>query len=132
MANSFIQKLRAKFERCQTGVCAETVGPTRVCMTLLPMPPEARAKVHYHRDIDTIAYLLDGRCTVFYGDRLQHAVPVEAGQQIFIPADVVHAPANVSGKNCTCLVVHSSANDQDGIVLLPELDALLSERMALP
>ena len=115
----------------QTGVCAETVGPTRVCMTLLPMPPEARAKVHYHRDIDTIAYLLDGRCTVFYGDRLQHAVPVEAGQQIFIPADVVHAPANVSGKNCTCLVVHSSANDQDGIVLLPELDALLAERMAL-
>ncbi len=113
----------------QTGVCAETVGPTRICMTLLPMPHGAQARAHYHQGIDTIAYLLEGRCTVYYGDSLQHVVSVEAGQQIFIPADVVHAPANTSGAQCTCLVVHSSGHDQDGIVLLPELDELLAERL---
>ncbi|MBW0005680.1 MAG: hypothetical protein JO216_19600 [Hyphomicrobiales bacterium] len=47
-----------------------------------------------------------------------------------LPApDVPHAPRNESGKPCTWIVVHSSGSDQDGIVLLPELDAKLAERM---
>ena len=31
------------------GASAETVGAERVCMNVLPMPPRARAKVHFHR-----------------------------------------------------------------------------------
>jgi hypothetical protein len=31
---------------------------------------------------------------------------------------------------CTWIVVHSSGSDQDGIVLLPELDKELAERLA--
>jgi hypothetical protein len=29
-------------------------------------------KVHYHKGIETIAYLLSGECIVFYGDALEH------------------------------------------------------------
>jgi uncharacterized RmlC-like cupin family protein len=42
------------------GASAETVGAKHVCMNVLPMSDGARAKVHYHRDIETIAYLLEG------------------------------------------------------------------------
>jgi uncharacterized RmlC-like cupin family protein len=49
-----------------------------------------------------------------------------AGDQIFVPADVPHAPFNRRGGPCRWLVVHSSASDQDGLVLLSELDAMLS------
>ena len=38
------------------GASAETVGAERICMNVLPMPPGARAKVHCHDGIETIAY----------------------------------------------------------------------------
>ena len=104
------------------GASQETVGAKHICMNVLPMPDGARAKAHYHRGIETIAYLLDGECAVYYGERLERRAAVHAGDQIFIPPDVPHAPCNESGARCTWIVVHSSGSDQDGIVLVPELD----------
>ncbi len=112
------------------GASAETVGATGICMNVLPMPPGARAKAHYHDKIETIAYLLEGDCAVRYGDRLEHQTDMKAGEQMFIPADIPHAPCNLSKASCTWIVVHSSGSDQDGIVLLPELDALLAEEFS--
>ncbi len=111
------------------GASAETVGAERVCMNIMPMPPGARAKAHYHNGIETIAYMLTGECAVYYGDALERRILVRAGEQVFCPADVPHAPANESGAPCTWIVVHSSGSDQDGIVLLPELDKKLAERL---
>ena len=110
------------------GASAETVGAAHICMNVLPMPDAARAKAHYHRGIETIAYLLDGECAVYYGESLERRAAVCAGDQIFIPPDVPHAPCNQSGARCTWIVVHSSGSDQDGIVLLPELDELLASK----
>src|SRR5262245_2798986 len=112
-----------------SGASAETVGACQVCMNVLPMPPAARAKAHYHQGIETIAYLLEGECTVYYGDGLQQSVVVQQGDQCFVAADMPHAPCNESSKPCTWIVVHSSGSDQDGIVLLPELDDRLSQRL---
>jgi uncharacterized RmlC-like cupin family protein len=109
------------------GASAETVGAQNVCMNVMPMPPGARAKAHYHKGIETIAYMLEGECYVYYGDKLEKRVLVQAGEQSFVPADVPHAPCNLSGKPCTWIVVHSSGSDQDNIVMLPELDAKLEE-----
>lgn len=110
------------------GASGETVGASQICMNVLPMPPGARAKVHYHEGIETIAFLLDGVCTVHYGDQLERQVVVEKGEQIYIPADVPHAPVNHSDISCTWLVVHASGSDQDGIVLLSELQKVLDQR----
>lgn len=112
------------------GASAETVGAEKICMNVLPMPAGIVAKAHYHKGIETIAYMLDGECTVYYGDELAERVLVRQGEQSFVPADVPHAPRNESGKPCTWIVVHSSGSDQDGIVLLPELDAKLAARLA--
>jgi uncharacterized RmlC-like cupin family protein len=113
----------------RSGASAETVGAKLICMNVLPMPAGARAKVHYHQGIETIAYLLDGACAVYDGDRLEHRRVVCAGEQVYIPADLPHAPSNESGTPCTWLVVHSSGSDQDGIVLLPDLDPLLASKL---
>ena len=110
------------------GASAETVGAEHICMNILPMPSGAQAKVHFHEGIETIAYLLEGACAVHYGDRLERRVLVHKGDQVFIPADVPHAPRNESGEPCTWIVVHSAGSDQDGIVLLPELDAVLASK----
>ena len=98
-------------------------------MNVLPMPPGAVAKAHYHDGIETIAYMLEGECSVYYGDDLEKRVDVQTGDTCFLGPDIPHAPSNESGKPCTWIVVHSSGSDQDGIVLLPELDAKLRARM---
>ena len=112
------------------GASAETVGAQNVCMNILPMPAGAVAKAHYHKGIETIAYMLEGECSVYYGDSLHKRVLVRQGEQCFVAADVPHAPRNESGKPCIWIVVHSSGSDQDGIVLLPDLDAKLAQRTA--
>jgi hypothetical protein len=52
-----------------------------------------------------------------------------ADRKCFVAIDVPHAPRNESGKPCTWIVVHSSGSDQYGIVLLPELDVKLAQRL---
>lgn len=111
------------------GASKETVGAEKICMNVMPMPPGARAKVHYHKGIETIAYLLDGECAVYYGDGVEKRVVISAGDHVFCPADVPHAPSNESGRPCTWLVVHSAGSDQEGIVLLPGLDEALRKRV---
>lgn len=110
------------------GCSAETIGTTKICMNILPIPPGGVAKAHYHKDIETIAYVLDGECVVYYGDELEKSVVLRQGEQCFVAADVPHVPRNESERVCTAIVVHSSGSDQDGIVLLPELDAKLTQR----
>jgi uncharacterized RmlC-like cupin family protein len=112
------------------GASAETVGARNVCMNILPMSSGAIAKAHYHKGIETIAYMLEGECAVYYGDNLQKRVSLHQGEQCFVAADMPHAPRNESDKPCTWIVVHSSGSDQDGIVLLPDLDAKLAQRTA--
>lgn len=112
------------------GASAETVGATQICMNVMPMPPGARAKAHLHRNIETIAHLLEGECVVHYGTRLEHHVVVRAGEQTFVPADLPHVPSNEGDRPCTWIVVHGCASDQDGIVMLPELDAALAAKLA--
>ena len=107
---------------------AETVGAKNICMNVMPMQPGAVAKAHYHKGIETIAYMLSGECVVYFGDRLENQVTVKEGEQCYVAADVPHAPRNESANPCTWIVVHSSGSDQQGIVMLPELDSELASR----
>lgn len=86
------------------------------------------AHLHERAAERDLTYMLEGECVARFGDRMQDEVLVRQGDHAFVPADLPHAPCNESGAPCTWVVVHSSGSDQDGIVLLPELDALLAER----
>jgi uncharacterized RmlC-like cupin family protein len=70
------------------GVSKETAGAKQVCLNVLPMPPGAKAKVHYHKGIETIAYLLEGECALYYGDKLEHRLVAKAEDQVYMPEDV--------------------------------------------
>ena len=107
------------------GVSRNTAGAEKVCMNVLPMPPDAKAKPHYHKGIETIAYMLKGECTVFHGERLESQTVVKQGEQIFIPDDVPHAPCNLSEEECVWIVVHSSGDDQDDLIRTEDLDYIL-------
>ena len=107
------------------GLTGETVGSQGISMTVLTLPDGARAKSHLHQDVETAVYVIDGRAEMFYGPRLEEHLDCESGDYVYIPANVAHLVMNRSGAAATALVAHSAASDQEGIVLLPELDALI-------
>ena len=106
------------------GLTGATAGSRAICMTVLTLPDGARAKTHLHQGIETAVYVLEGEALMYFGPRLEESVVGKAGEYLYIPADTAHRVMNVSGAPCTALVAHTAADDQEGIVLLPDLDAI--------
>ena len=105
------------------GLTGGTVGSRGISMTLVTLPDGARAKTHLHREIETAVYVIDGEAEMYFGDELRELLRARAGEYIYIPADMPHLVVNRSGAPCRALVAHTAADDQAGIVLLPELDS---------
>jgi uncharacterized RmlC-like cupin family protein len=68
--------------------------------------------------------VIEGELVTLFGARLEERVLASAGDFVYIPPDVPHLVANLSDAPARALVAHSAPDDQAGIVLLPELDAL--------
>jgi uncharacterized RmlC-like cupin family protein len=107
------------------GLTGASAGARGLCMTVLPLPDGARAKTHLHRGIETAAYILEGVVDMYYGERLEHFLQASAGEYVHVPADMPHLVLNRSGASARALVAHSGGDDQERIVLLPELDGLV-------
>ncbi|MYZ47397.1 cupin domain-containing protein [Propylenella binzhouense] len=108
------------------GIAAETVGSAGICMHLLTIPPGGRARAHKHESHETAIYVLSGESHTWYGERLEHHVVVKAGEMFYIPAGMPHLPANLSDAPCTAVIARTDPNEQESVVLLPELEALVA------
>ena len=107
------------------GLTGATAGSRAICMTLVTLPDGARAKTHLHRAIETAVYVIEGETEMYFGERLGELLHARAGEYIYVPADMPHLVINRSGAPCRALVAHTAADDQAGIVMLPELDGLV-------
>jgi uncharacterized RmlC-like cupin family protein len=107
------------------GLTGATAGSRAICMTLVVLPPGARAKTHLHHGIETAVYVIEGEAETYFGSQLGERLVARADEYIYIPADLPHLVLNRSNAPCRALVAHTSADDQAGIVMLPELDALV-------
>ena len=94
-------------------------------MVLLTIQPGDRAKAHKHDGHETAIYVISGRSVMWYGDRLEKRMVVGEGDMLYIPAGVPHLPANVSDKPCVAVIARTDPNEQESVVLLPELEALV-------
>jgi uncharacterized RmlC-like cupin family protein len=104
------------------GIAAETVGSSGICMHLLTIPPGARAKAHMHESHETAIYVLSGEVHTWYGDNLEQHIIARAGDLFYIPAGVPHLPANLSGVPASAVIARTDPNEQESVVLLPELE----------
>ena len=106
-------------------VSAETVLASAIHMQLLTIPPGGRAKAHKHEAHETASYVLSGEGRMWYGDRLEHHLVSRTGEFVYIPANVPHLPYNPSATEiCVAVIARTDPNEQESVVLLPELDAL--------
>jgi uncharacterized RmlC-like cupin family protein len=104
------------------GLTGASAGTRGICMTLATLQPGVRARAHFHRDIETAVYIIEGEASTYFGEELENVVVACAGEYVYIPPDVPHVVFNHSPAVCHALVAHTAADDQAGIVLLPELD----------
>jgi uncharacterized RmlC-like cupin family protein len=107
------------------GIAAETVGSKGICMHLLTIPPGGRAKAHKHENHETAIYAVSGETHAWYGERLEHHAVVKAGEMFYIPAGVPHLPANLGSEPAIAVIARTDPNEQESVVLLPELDGLV-------
>lgn len=107
------------------GLTGATAGSRGICMTLVTLPPGARAKAHLHQAIETAVYVIEGETDMHFGARLEHLLIGHGGEYIYIPADTPHLVINRSRTACLALVAHTAPDDQQGIVMLPDLDKLI-------
>jgi len=107
------------------GISAESAGSRGICMHLLTLQPGDRARAHMHENHETAIYVLSGETQMWYGPRLERHMVVRAGDMLYIPAGMPHLPANVSDAPASAVIARTDPNEQESVVLLPELDDLV-------
>ena len=109
------------------GISHESVGSDGICMHLLTIPPGKRAKAHMHESHETAIYILSGEAVTYWGDKLQNRMVNTAGDMVYIPAGVPHLPMNVGSVPCSAVMTRTDPNEQESVVLLPELEQFVRE-----
>jgi uncharacterized RmlC-like cupin family protein len=100
------------------GISAASAGAKGLCMHLVIIPPGGKAVPHLHKGYETAIYIVRGRAETRYGDGLRQSEINEAGDFIFIPADVPHQPVNLSQtEEVVAVVARNDPNEQESVVL---------------
>jgi uncharacterized RmlC-like cupin family protein len=111
------------------GISAESVGAQGIHLQILTIPPGGRAKAHKHEAHETAIYILSGESGLWYGEKLENHLVARAGDFVYIPADMPHLPHNPSATdNCVAVIARTDPNEQESVVLLPELDRIHPEQ----
>jgi uncharacterized RmlC-like cupin family protein len=109
------------------GIAKETVGSNGICMHLLTVPPGGRAKAHKHEAHETAIYVISGSAKMYWGEKLEHVMETNAGDLIYIPAGTPHLPFNDGTEPAVAVIARTDPNEQESVVLLPELEALVPQ-----
>jgi uncharacterized RmlC-like cupin family protein len=111
------------------GIFAENSGAKQLCLHTLRIPPGGRAKVHLHASHETAIYLISGTVSVLHGPGLVHRTEMEPGDYLYIPADCPHLPVNTGSEEAFAVLARTDPNEQESVVLLPSLEALVQDRL---
>jgi len=108
-------------------ISAETVGARGIHMQVLTIPPGGRAKAHKHEGHETAIYAVSGTSAMYYGERLEKHMTLRPGEFLYIPANMPHLPYNPSQTEpVVAVIARTDPNEQESVILLPELEPLAS------
>ncbi|MCL6379626.1 cupin domain-containing protein [Pectobacterium brasiliense] len=111
------------------GISRETVGAQHLHMQLAWIPPRSQGKAHKHEHHETAIYTLSGISCMYYGEQLENWIELPEGNFLYIPENVPHLPYNPSDDVAVLVISRTDANDQESVIMLPELDRnVLPER----
>ncbi len=107
------------------GISAQNAGAKALCLSLLRVPPGASSAVHLHEAHESAAFVISGMAEMLHGDSLRERVLMHAGDFVYIPAGAPHLVRNPSQTEpLVGILARTDPNEQESVVLLPELDGL--------
>ncbi len=99
------------------GISEPSAGAKGLSMNLIVIPPGGAAQPHLHRGYETAIYLLEGRVETRFGPGLSQSIINEAGDFIFIPANLPHQPVNLSATEpARAIVARNDPNEQESVI----------------
>ena len=105
------------------GISEQSAGAKAISMNLIIIPPGGAADAHLHRGYETAIYVLEGSVQTFYGEGLKKSTTNQAGDFMFIPANVPHQPVNLSRTEpAKAIVARNDANEQESVEHYPDTD----------
>ncbi|HWO22093.1 MAG TPA: cupin domain-containing protein [Kofleriaceae bacterium] len=108
------------------GLTQETVGALGLSMHVISIPPGERALAHKHEGHESMLYVISGAAETYFGEGLSQHVTVQAGDLQYIPAGCPHLSVNMSKTEpCIGVVARTDPNEQESVVMLPDLDKLV-------
>src|SRR5918912_220736 len=107
------------------GVSAETVGSQALWLGSVTRPARGgRTKAHMHENHESALYLISGEdVEVLPGEQLEHRDVAHAGDYLYFPAGVPHVAVNRGETPAVFIAARTDPNEQESVVMLPELDA---------
>jgi uncharacterized RmlC-like cupin family protein len=107
-------------------VSAQNAGAKALCMSLLRVPPGGSSAVHLHQNHESAAYVISGVAEMLHGEGLREPALMRAGDFVYIPAGSPHLVRNPSQtEQLTGILARTDPNEQESVVLLPELEAVV-------
>ncbi len=103
------------------GISAASAGASAISMNLVIVPPRGAAEPHAHRGFETAVYMVSGSVEVRYGRVLEESLTLEAGEFLFMPADVPHQPVNHLDEPAVAVVARNDANEQESFERFSDL-----------
>ena len=106
------------------GVCAETVGSRALWLGSVTLPPAGgRTKAHIHEQHESAFCMISGEeVEVYTGEQLEHRDVAHAGDYLYFPAGVPHVVVNRSEAPAVFVGARTDPNEQESVVMRPELD----------
>ncbi len=107
------------------GISAETVGAQALWLGSVTLPPRGgRTKSHVHENHESAFYFVSGdEVELWTGDRLEHRDVAHPGDFLYIPAGVPHVAVNRSDTPAVFVGARSDPNEQESVVMRPDLEA---------
>jgi uncharacterized RmlC-like cupin family protein len=106
------------------GVSAETVGSRALWLGSVTLPPAGgRTKAHIHEQHESAFYMISGEeVEVYTGEQLEHRDVAHAGDYLYFPAGVPHVVVNRSEAPAVFVGARTDPDEQESVVMRPELD----------
>jgi len=79
----------------EAGIAASTVGAERIWVGHVTMAPGMESGAHHHGPVESGIYIIAGRARFRFGDKLEEAVDVSAGDFIYVPPQAIHQEINL-------------------------------------
>ena len=80
----------------RSGVDVNSTGARRIWMGRVTGAPGMKSAAHTHGEAETAAYVLSGRCRVYFGEGFKEYLDAGPGDLVFVPANTPHIEVNLS------------------------------------